>query len=75
MVTSFTQLSERRYKGQLDNEADDYIEFIVEGAYPMKYLIDDLLTYSRVSSQNKEFENVDLEKSIRKCYFQFIFIH
>ncbi len=62
MVTSFTQLLERRYKGQLDNEADDYIEFIVEGAYRMKYLIDDLLTYSRVSSQNKEFENVDLEK-------------
>ena len=43
MVTSFTQLLERRYKGQLDNEADEYIEFIVEGAHRMKYLIDDLL--------------------------------
>ena len=61
MVTSFTQLLERRYKGQLDNEADDYIEFIVEGAHRMKYLIDDLLTFSRLNTQAKKFENVNLE--------------
>ena len=61
MVTSFTQLLERRYKGQLDNEADEYIEFIVEGAHRMKYLIDDLLTFSRLNTQAKKFENVNLE--------------
>jgi PAS domain S-box-containing protein len=61
MVTSFTQLLERRYKGQLDAEADDYINFIVEGAHRMKYLIDDLLAFSRLNTQSKEFENVDLE--------------
>jgi len=61
MVTSFTQLLERKYKGQLDKEADDYIEFIVEGAHRMKYLIDDLLAFSRVSNDAKKFENVDLE--------------
>jgi light-regulated signal transduction histidine kinase (bacteriophytochrome) len=75
MVTSFTQLLERRYKGKLDNDADDYIEFIVEGSYRMKYLIDDLLTFSRVSNDVDEFENVDLEKVLKKCYFQFILIH
>ncbi len=61
MVTSFTQLLEKRYKGQLDNEADEYMEFIVEGAHRMKYLIDDLLTFSRVTSQAKEYEKVNLE--------------
>ncbi len=61
MVTSFIQLLEREYKGQLDSDADDYIEFIVEGAHRMKYLIDDLLSFSRVSSDAKKFENVDLE--------------
>ena len=61
MITSFTQLLERRYKGKLDADADDYIDFIVEGAHRMKYLIDDLLAFSRVSSDTKEFENVDLE--------------
>ncbi len=61
MVSSFTQLLERRYKNKLDSDADEYIEFIVEGAQRMKYLIDDLLTFSRVSTHAKEFENVDLE--------------
>jgi len=61
MVTSFTQLLERRYKGQLDADADDYINFIVEGAHRMKYLIDDLLAFSRLNTQVKEFEKVNLE--------------
>jgi light-regulated signal transduction histidine kinase (bacteriophytochrome) len=61
MVTSFTQLLERRYKGQLDNEADDYIEFIVEGAHRMKYLIDDLLAFSRLNTQSREIEIINLE--------------
>ncbi len=62
MVTSFTQLLERRYKYQMDEDADEYIDFIVEGAHRMKYLIDDLLAFSRVSSRAKEFENLNLEK-------------
>ncbi len=60
MVTSFTQLLERRYKGKLDDDADDYIEFIVEGAKRMKTLIDDLLLFSRLTTEPKKFENVNL---------------
>ena len=62
MVTLYSQLLERRYKDSLDSDADDFIDYIVENAKRMKYLIDDLLEYSRVTSQAKEFENVDLEK-------------
>ena len=61
MVTLYSQLLERRYKDKLDDDADDFIEYIVEGAHRMKHLIDDLLAYSRVTSQAKEFENVNLE--------------
>jgi PAS domain S-box-containing protein len=61
MVSSFTQLLERRYKNKLDSDADEYIDFIVEGAQRMKILIDDLLTFSRVSTHAKEFERVDFE--------------
>ena len=61
MVTLYSQLLERRYKDKLDDDADDFIEYIVEGAQRMKHLIDDLLAYSRVTSQAKEFENVNLE--------------
>ena len=55
MVTLYSQLLERRYKDNLDNDANDFIEYIVEGANRMRQLIDDLLEYSRVTSQAKEF--------------------
>ena len=64
MVTLYSQLLERRYKDSLDDDADDFIGYIVENAKRMKYLIDDLLEYSRVTSQVKAFENVDLEKTL-----------
>ena len=61
MVTSFTQLLERQYKGQLDKDADEYIGFIVEGTHRMKYLIEDLLEFSRLNTEAKEFELAYLE--------------
>jgi len=62
MVSTFTQLLERRYKNRLDDDANDFIEFIVEGCQRMKQLIDDILAYSRVTSHTKEFESVHIEK-------------
>ena len=61
MVALFTQLLERRYKGKLDADADDYIKFIVDGAQRMKLLIDDLLSYSRVNTKGGEFEPIELD--------------
>jgi PAS domain S-box-containing protein len=62
MVALFTQLLERRYKGKLDDDADDYIKFIVEGAQRMKLLIDDLLSYSRVNTKGGEFNPINMDK-------------
>jgi light-regulated signal transduction histidine kinase (bacteriophytochrome) len=53
MVASYTQLLAQRYQGQLDERADKYIHYAVDGAKRMQQLITDLLTYSRVSSQGK----------------------
>jgi signal transduction histidine kinase len=53
-VASFTQLLERRYKGQLDERADQYIAFAVDGAKRMQVLINDLLSFSRVGRLTRE---------------------
>ncbi len=53
-VASFTQLLQRRYAGQLDARADQYIEFAVDGARRMQALINDLLQYSRLGRSARE---------------------
>jgi signal transduction histidine kinase len=53
-VASFCQLLQRRYLGQLDARADQYIEFAVDGAKRMQALIDDLLAFSRVGRVERE---------------------
>src|SRR6266568_2226560 len=54
MVASYTQLLARRYKGKLD--ADEFIGFAVDGANRMQQLIQDLLSYSRLTSKGKALE-------------------
>jgi PAS domain S-box-containing protein len=60
MVSSYTQLLERRYKDQLDQDARDFIFFAVDGANRMQHLINDLLDYSRVTTRGKPFVKLDL---------------
>jgi len=57
-VASFCQLLQRRYSGQLDERADKYIEFAVDGAKRMQDLINDLLAFSRVGRVVRESAEV-----------------
>ncbi|HWE68483.1 MAG TPA: ATP-binding protein [Acidimicrobiales bacterium] len=64
-VTSFVQLLQQRYQGQLDDRADQYIEFAVDGATRMQRLINDLLTFSRVGRTTEGFSDVPLGDCVR----------
>ena len=61
MVSSYTQLLEKRYKDRLDNDAHDFINFAVDGARRMQNLIDDLLAFSRVGTHGKPFTPTSME--------------
>ena len=65
-IASFTQLLERRYRGKLDSDADEFIEFIVDAAVRMKEMIQGLLEYSRVGTQKVEFKEVDLDVELEQ---------
>ncbi|WP_277212790.1 sensor histidine kinase [Isoptericola croceus] len=65
-VASFTQLLQKRYGDQLDERADQYIAFAVDGAHRMQRLIQDLLSFSRVGRSGEKQEDVDLEAAMRQ---------
>jgi chemotaxis family two-component system sensor kinase Cph1 len=66
MITSFLQLLQSRYGDDLDEDANDFINYAVEGAKRLDMMINDLLEYSRVGSKEREFEYIHTEKVVNK---------
>jgi signal transduction histidine kinase len=64
MIAAYTQLLAERYRGKLDDKADRYIQYAVDGATRMQALIDDLLTFSRVGRQGLTLQNADCNEAI-----------
>ena len=65
MITSFLQLLERRYHDQLDQDANEFIGFAVDGAKRLDAMTNDLLQYSKISSQKKEIIPVNFEHVLK----------
>jgi signal transduction histidine kinase len=63
-IASFCQALQTRYRGQLDDRADQYIDFAVDGAKRMQTLINDLLAFSRAGRSGREHELVDLNEAL-----------
>lgn len=66
-VISFLQILQKRYKHQLDKEADEYIDFATSAARRMSYLLQDVLDYSRVQSHGQTFQQIDMDALARRC--------
>lgn len=64
MVSNYTQLLARRYEGRLDEDADAFIAFAVEGAGRMQQLINDLLEFSRVGTKGKDLRPTEMESAL-----------
>jgi signal transduction histidine kinase len=66
MVSLYLQLIENRYTDKLDDEGREFIGFAVDGAVRMKTLISDLLIFSRVETQSRNFTLVDCQKVLNE---------
>ena len=61
-ITSFIQILDRRYVNKLDEDAQQFMGFVVDGAKRMQTLIHDLLEYSRINRYNTGYEKIDLNE-------------
>lgn len=73
MVSAYMGLLQKRYDGQLDEKAQSYIHYAVDGATRMKVLINDLLEYSRTGNSTIAYTDVsitqvleDIQKTFRE---------
>lgn len=64
LVSAYSQLLLQRYRDRLDAGADPIVQFITEGVTRMQQLIQDLLAYSRVSSEHKPLCLADTGESL-----------
>jgi len=67
MVTGFVELLEKECRGALTAEACTYISYAVDGARRMRTLIDDLLTYSRVTTRGGQVEAMRSEEILEEA--------
>ena len=63
-ISSFSQLLAKQYEGKLGKDADEFITYISEGAFRMQALIQDLLAYSRLTTQGKALKSVEVSKVV-----------
>jgi PAS domain S-box-containing protein len=67
MIANYTQLLAERYRGKLDEQADKYIAYSVDGAVRMQSLIKDLLTFSRFGKAEIELQTIDCRTVVEQA--------
>jgi two-component system, chemotaxis family, sensor kinase Cph1 len=66
MITSFLQLLKRRYANELDDDANDFINYAVEGAKRLDMMINDLLEFSEIGTKERELEYIHSDRIVEQ---------
>lgn len=66
-ISTFCEMLAKRYRGQLDAQADQWIGFVVDGARRMQALVQDLLAYSRLETRARPPEPVALDNIFHRA--------
>lgn len=72
MITSFLQLFRKKYQDNIDETAEQYLHFVMDGADRMKRLITDLLEYSRIGSNKGVAESIDIDQLMKEVQEVFV---
>jgi signal transduction histidine kinase len=67
VVTANTNLLARRYRGRLDEQADEYIDHALDGVRRMHGLIQDLLAFSRYAWQEATLRSTDCNEVVAQA--------
>ncbi|MEO5356960.1 MAG: ATP-binding protein [Nitrospirae bacterium YQR-1] len=65
MTTNYAQMLSKKYADSLDDNAQKYINYILNGVHRMRTLITDLLSFSRITTQGKKFISVSMNKVLK----------
>jgi len=65
-ISSYAQLLERRYKGRLDSDADDFLDYMIFASKRMKEMIKGLMDYSRINTE-AELKIINMELVLESC--------
>lgn len=60
-IISFSQLLQRNLNGKLDEDGEEFLDFIISASRNMKALIEDLLLFSRIDNQQLNVQEVVIE--------------